>query len=770
MPNKASCICLWSMGSLILSVPAMAREQSGERAPASKQSAARIDDIVVTARRQREPMQDAPLSVTALSGEALERINANQIDKMAQVTPNVVLSVTPGSLTALAPFIRGIGNQDPLLTLDSPVGIYLDGVYLGRNAGSNLNLVDIERVEVLRGPQGSLFGRNTTGGAISVISRAPADTPGGSAKLGYGRFQEWNARLMLDSGRIGSSGIAIKAAYAHQRRNGYVDNPYAPSRDDPGALRGDSFWVRANGSFGKLTADYTFDYSLMRGQQPGFQITALSPDAAAYFGASPFFGGSSIVVADKRLSTLPLRYAGQHMRNRTQGHALTLEYAASDAIALKSITSWRKWTGFQPNNYTRPGMMGFVLDPVTYAPAGVAPVVTFYSDNRQRQSQFSQEFQLLGKSGRWSYVAGLYYFREKVAEHNVSIITFPLAGGQAGLNLSPETYYDGVSKSLALFGQVSFQASAPLELTLGARYTVDKRRIHQDNPVSIGGAALDREGHSKFDNFSFNGTVKYRWSPAFMTYARIGTGYRSGGFNGRATSPNDPFAYRPEKATSYEAGFKSDLLDRRLRINGTVFHTIYKDLQVAQFAGVFSGSTRNASAKYTGFELELTAKPVSAVGLDASLGYVKPRYKQFPYPDPASPGTLKNYADQAYFPYVPNWSVHLGGDYTVPLDFGRLILRGDYSYSSKRHFFALSLPNANPLNEAIRDPGQNLLSARLSLSDVNLGSSKLEASVFGENLLNDQLRTSGIDFGSLGFAGVTYGMPRRWGVEVKLDF
>jgi iron complex outermembrane receptor protein len=211
-------------------------------------------------------------------------------------------------------------------------------------------------------------------------------------------------------------------------------------------------------------------------------------------------------------------------------------------------------------------------------------------------------------------------------------------------------------------------------------------------------------------------------------------------------------------------------LDRRLRINGTVFHTIYKDLQVAQFAGVFSGSTRNASAKYTGFELELTAKPVSAVGLDASLGYVKPRYKQFPYPDLASPGTLKNYANQAYFPYVPNWSVHLGGDYTVPLDFGRLILRGDYSYSSKRHFFALSLPNANPLNEAIRDPGQNLLSARLSLSDVNLGSSKLEASVFGENLLNDQLRTSGIDFGSLGFAGVTYGMPRRWGVEVKLDF
>ena len=119
---------------------------------------------------------------------------------------------------------------------------------------------------------------------------------------------------------------------------------------------------------------------------------------------------------------------------------------------------------------------------------------------------------------------------------------------------------------------------------------------------------------------------------------------------------------------------------------------------------------------------------------------------------------------------MPNWSVHLGGDYTVPLDFGRLVLRGDYSYSSKRHFFALSLPNANPLNDAIRDPGQNLLSTRLSLSDVQVGPTRLEASLYGENLLNDQIRTSGIDFGSLGFAGVTYGMPRRWGVELKLDF
>ena len=492
--KRAALLC--GVASLLFSGAAQAQQQerAQEQPRDTAPTATGIEDIVVTARRQRETMQDTPLSISALSSATLDRLNASQIDKIAQVTPNVVLSVTPGSLTALAPFIRGIGNQDPLLTLDSPVGIYIDGVYMGRNAASNISLIDIERVEVLRGPQGSLFGRNTTGGAISIVSRAPAEEPGGSARISYGRFEELKARVMLDTGRIGGTGIAIKGAYMRQQRNGYVDNPFAPSRNDPGSLRGDSAWLRVNGSYGPLTIDYAFDYSLMRGQQPGFQVVALSDTAAAFFGASPFFGGSAIVTGNKRLSTLPLRYTGLRMRNETQGHALTLEYVASPEISLKSITSWRKWTGFQPNSYTTPGMLGFVLDPVTYAPLGVEPVHTFYSDNRQRQSQFSQEFQILGKSDRWSYVAGLYYFREKVAEHNISYLTFPLPG-PAGLNLSPETYYDGVSKSWAVFGQVSYQASDPLELTLGARYTVDRRRIHQDNPLSIGGAALERVGN-----------------------------------------------------------------------------------------------------------------------------------------------------------------------------------------------------------------------------------------------------------------------------------
>ncbi len=749
----------------ISTLPATAWAQVDAAPPpadrATQPDSGALEDIVVTARRQAERLQEMPLSVSAVSGATIERLNIQSVEKIAQLTPNVSLTEGSGTITGISAFIRGIGNQDPLLSLDSPIGIYIDGVYQGRVGGAgSFDLIDLERVEVLRGPQGTLFGRNTTGGAISFTTRTPRDDFTIQEKAGYGNFNEWYSRTTLDTGEIGQSGIKASVAYLHRQRDGIIDNINAPNKRDPGVLNSDAVWAKVVGNWGALSAAYTYDYNNRKGVPLAFQIAGVTPDAAAFYGQSPGLGGNTLTVSPTRLKQID-QMVNPGQDATIQGHSLTLNYDINEALAVKSITAYRKFASSQPTRYAEPNLLGPVLDLATGA-ISVQPVSPFFAPQNVDQHQWTQELQALGHTDHWKYVVGLYFFYEKFHEVNPNNFTF-LPGGGIGINFNTVLDYRGSAKSYAAFGQVSWTPpilDEKLEITGGLRQTRDKKLIRVLNfatPTAVPTLIADSKS---FNNTSFNVSLNYKFTSDILAYGRIATGYRSGGFNARGGG----LTFEPENATTYEIGFKSEFFDHRLRANAAAFFTRYRDLQVAQLVNL-AGFADNANANYPGFELEVQARPINGLTFDGSIGYVNPKYTLF------TQGGI-DYHKVGRFAYVPKVTTHIGAEYAFErFSIGQLSLRMDYSTSSKREFTAFNLPFLNPNADAITDPGQRWLSARVTLADVALGGGKATVSGWAENLTNRDNVTAGIDFGpALGFAGRNYGLPRRYGIDLTFVY
>ena len=777
------------------SISANAQEQSS----AAQEPSTSLGDIVVTARRSAETLQDVPVAVTALSGDFIERQNISDPTDVPNFAPNITIEQQPSSLSAATIYIRGIGNNEPSAVSEQGVGVYLDGVYLARAAGAVFDLIDLERIEVLRGPQGTLFGRNTIGGALQLITKKPANDMGVTAKAGYGRFNEWYARARLDTGYILGDVLKASIAYQHREGDGYVDNILTPSRQDPGSLNADSFAVGLQADLGDVTVNYNFDYDNRKGTPAFFQLVATTPLAQDYYSQSPNFGGAPFLVSPDREGTV--QQAGFTDRNgdyrygsktRVQGHALTISYDAIPELTLKSITGYRKFfqdtiLNLSGNGVLRGPVVGFGSTDVT-----IGDVNPYTGNNApQKQWQFSQEFQALGKVGDFNYLLGMYYFYEKSSEYNRQALTLvtPIAGlpflgftpeqvaeisalnpglTTVGVNTNPVQAFGGTSQSMALFGQVSWKPASldeKLEVTLGGRHTADDKSIYLAGDVSP-----VQRGRRSFDNFSWLASVSYEVVDDVMLYGRVSTGYRSGGINPRGGTIN---GFDPEKATSYEAGIKSQWFDNRLRLNLAGYVTDYDDLQVQQFAAGSGGATSlivNAGkVRLSGFEAELTAAPFQGFQIDGSVGYVKHKYKTFLFRDPGT-NTVLDVADEARPLYTPKWNVHVGAEYSHPIGGGDTLvrLRGDYSYRTKIYFNALD--NTAPFNEQIASPSQTNVKARLSVEGIDLGSGKLDVGVWGDNLLNQQRLVYGIDFGALGFAGATFNKPISYGIDAKIAF
>ncbi|TZG27316.1 TonB-dependent receptor [Sphingomonas montanisoli] len=809
---RSAAIALAVANGSALAQTASASQSDGE--PAT------LQDIVVTARRQSESLQKTPIAITALDNKTLEKMNVQSVDKVAQVAPNLIISQQSSSLSAASITIRGIGQTDPSLGLDTAVGIYLDGVYVARSAGSLFDLVDVERIEVLRGPQGTLFGRNTTGGAIQLLSKKPQDEFGVSAKVGYGTRRNLSGKIRIDTGELGDSGISASATYLHRQRNGYFNNFLTPKSKDPGALNVDAFGVGIRGDFGQFQLNYAFDWDDRVGTSAFFQTVALGADARTYYGRSASLGGAPLQFVGPNIrlnsglqqpSGLPGNNYGS--QTRSQGHSLTASYEVSDAFTIKSITGYRKL--LMKNSLSLSGqgdLKGRVLDftsPTLTSIKSVSPYNGFNSPQRQRQ--FSEELQLLGSTGDFSYVLGAYYFRERVSENNNQNLTLvlspfalpflgiPTAVRDAlvaqnidliGLGTSPLAAYRQTSKSYAAFGQLSWKPQAldeKLEVTGGIRYTKDKKNTTIANATNgVPNASNTSQGIS-FENTAFLGSLSYQVAPAALVYAKASTGYKSGGFNPRAdgicTAPTVTGAcpggtyrlnsFKPEKLTSYEAGAKLDLFDRRLRINAAAFLSKYDDLQVPQFAAGSGGATTllvNAGkAEFKGVELEITALPARGLTLSGSMGYTDPKYKQFLFLNPNT-NTVSDIAATARFPNVAKFNSNLAADYTfAPMSMGVLSARVAYAYRSKIFYH----PNdaVNPFQRDIAGPPTNTVSARIALSEIALGGrAKGEIALSGDNLLNEDQVLYGIDFGSLGFGGKLYAEPRRFLVEFKVEY
>lgn len=749
-------------------------------AQATAEAAGGLEDIIVTAQKRSENLQETPLAVSALTAETIERRGITDVSSLTAAAPNLTVTVTGASTSNIALFIRGIGESETILTVDSPVGLYVDGIVLGRSSGAVFDLVDLERVEVLRGPQGTLYGRNTTGGAVNLISKRPSDHFGADFLLSYGNLDAIQLKGSVDTGQWGDSGISARLSYLHKQRNGYADNILARDARDPGAYNVDAFRIALRyDKGGPVRLNYAYDFNDRRSVGNPMQLAVARPDILGYTSASAALGGAPLQISRDRLHSLRLDADGP-IKDRVTGHALNAEIDLGDNLLLRSLTGHRRWTNRVVNDQDgNGGLVGFIVDPGLLAggpfvPLGVQPISLFNLTFERSQRQWTQEINLIGKVGdSIDFVLGGFYFREVAHEENPTFLTYILPSpvpieaapgvfvDSFGVNLASNFNYKFKSQSKALFGQATARLSDRLSATAGLRYTRDDRELRQREPYT---RDLDRS----FEKLNWAATLDYRWNDDVMTYARVATGYKAGGFNAR--SQNEGFD--PENLTSYEVGVKSELFDRHLRFNLTLFHADHRDVQVGQFLAGSGGSvgiTVNAGkARYNGIEAEWTALLGERLTINGNFGYVDRKYKSFIIRDPAT-DQLIDIARSARFIYSAGTTANVGAEYRFgDLGIGTLSARLDYSYRSRTYFHSTTI--LNPFNNDLSDGKVGLLDGRITLADLQWGGGKAQLSGWARNITNKDYLLGAVDFGSLGFGTVGYAQPRTYGIDLRLSF
>ncbi|ARS26535.1 TonB-dependent receptor [Sphingomonas sp. KC8] len=748
-------------GVALLALPVAALAQ--DAAPATGADTGGLEDIVVTAQKRSESLQRTPLAISAVSADTIETRRITDASMLSSVAPSLSTTTGPSSKGHLIVQIRGIGESEPILTADSPVGMYVDGVIVGRSTGAIFELVDLERIEVLRGPQGTLYGRNTTGGAVNLIIKKPSDEFGVEMVGSYGNRGYWQGRGSIDTGEIGDSGFKAKISYLHKQADGYVDNLNAKDSRDPGAYNTDAVRVAlAYDRGGDFRFNYAFDWAETNAVAAMAQITVANQNVIDYFSQSAALGGSAFIGPDRnRRSSATPDVTGTF--DRSMSHVATAEVDLGPDTMFRSITGFRTWRNKISNTDldNNSGLVGNVNLPV----AGVRPVALFGANNDRRQHQFSQEINLIGQIGSSvEYVAGAYFFTEEARETNPQFFTLLLPPAFGGvMNRTSVNDYRTRNESKAIFGQATYHLTDDLSFTGGVRYTWDEKKLIQTS-------AIARQLSKNFSNFNYSATLTWQATPDIMTYARIASGYKAGGFNPRAI--ND--GYDPETLTSYEWGVKSEFFDRRLRFNGTLFYMDLKDKQLNQFvagSGGAASQTLNAGkADFKGVEIEVEALPFDGLRLNGSLGYVDRKFKELLAVDPTD-NQEKDYASIGQFSYSPSTTANVGAQYSInDVAGGTLSIRADYTYKSKVHYNVLPGAPFARFDADIAAPGYGLIDGRITLADVAVGGGEATFTLWSKNLTNKVYRASGIDFTSFGYAINIYGEPRSYGFDVKFKF
>ncbi len=751
-------ISIWAVAATLalIAQPSAARENS--------QAVNGLDEIVVTARRVEERQQSTPISVTAITAHTLQDLDIHRIIGLDAVTPNLVFTEGVANGTGTIVYIRGIGAISASAYSDPPIGIYIDGVVQARPVGNAFDLPDVEHVEVLRGPQGTLFGRNTTGGAIAIYTKKPAEEFGGSAVFSYGNYNEIEGALSVDTGDIANSGWKARVSVDRHVYDGFVETPGRDAANSFGYSRSvtGSFAVSKN-----VTDNFTIDNRMFIDQvagKPAFQVTAATPAAAAFFNQSAARGGPPAII-----SKTPLDISYTDPRNLYDptasdwGDTLTLAYEISDALNLKSITGYRSLTQSQT------GQLGgsYIVGPVG-TPTNIVPFEFVTPTDSVIDDQVSEEFQATGKIGDFSYVGGLYYFHEKINENQRTVVG-TIGANNLGTLTDATNTYTLPSTSYAAYGNVGYKPSYfddKMEITAGLRYTYDEKEEQTMRPVN--GVPQGFQNASKnWENIGYSVSLDYQWTDDIMTYFRASSAYRAGGFN---PSQIGAPAFDPETATTYEAGFKVEFFDRRYRINAAGFKTDYSNLQINQRNAQTATSivVNAAQATYSGFEVEGTAIVADGLQFNASFGYVDPEYQQYVFKDTL--GNPVNIANEARFPVVSKVTYNIGVQYRMPpLPVGVLTTRLNYEFQSSHYFQPVDA--LAPNNAANPSGDLKNLKASVTLSDIplpegRLKNAKIEA--YADNLLNHRYLLLFVDFGAYGAA--SFNRPRSYGVRLSADF
>ncbi|MEG3146230.1 TonB-dependent receptor [Sphingomonas sp. RT2P30] len=733
--------------------------------PATPDATTTEGDILVTARRQSERLQDVPIAVTAFSGEALASRSVDTLDQIAKYTPNIrfdgAAALSGGNYNATV-FIRGVGQNDFAIFSDPGVGFYVDDVYYARSIGSVLDAVDLDSVQVLRGPQGTLFGKNTVGGAVLITTGQP-DTTRFSGKIEgtYGSFNRIDVKGYVNI-PIVSDRVALRISGATVHRDGYVKRLLDGGTE--GNRNADSLRAKLRiKATDDLTIDISGDYTRARENSAPSKLIAVA-NAPGITG-TPFLTNYNAYIAPGLGITAPngqktlnasfitsdpfTTYATGRNRNDLDlwGVQGVIRYGIGNA-ELKSITAYRDMKA------------GFNRD------GDNTPFTFRETVNDDKQWQFSQELQLTGKAvdDRLSYVLGGYYFKEKASD----IARADLALGlQPPAALTPpytpavfiQNYTDNYS--YAFFGQASFEIVPRLNIEVGGRWNKDHKifisiNTRQRDNVQF----INVTRAASWSAFTPHVGVNFKPNRDILLYASFSKGFKQGGFNGRPlASADEVTAYEPETLDSYEIGIKADLLDHTLTANLAGFHSIYKNIQLTVNQTPLNFVANAAAGKIDGFELELIARPARWFKANASLGYLDARYTSVGQglgPTQILPITLAS-----KFVKTPKFTATAGVE--ISHDFngnGNLSLRGDITMYSRIYQDVANTP-------LITEPGYVLVNARLTYA---LPGDAIQFSAFVTNLTNALYLASGNASSSFGLAEVSYGRPREWGISASYRF
>ena len=709
---------------------------------------AQIEEIVVSARRREEDLQTVPVSVVAYTADELEMRSISSLSEVAQATPNFTFGqqAQAGSSAGVV-FIRGVGQKDTLSTFDPGVGIYVDGVYLGRMNANDLDTMDVERLEVLRGPQGTLFGKNTNGGAVSIVTRRPdvaADETHGRFQVTTGSRDRIDVLAGVDL-PLKNDTTALQLLASRRSQDGYSTRVDGEEQADTDRYSGRmALLYKPNDQFEAFfSADgTTFNETTSAYRLVDVRETSVVPMVYAAF--TPFRYDDRWVTADdfSYNGTGPNRNDGT-----VWGSSLTMTWDRNWGT-FKSITSYREFD------------IESALDP------DGSPLTVLDVFQNVRQDQISQEFNVAGRSfdNRLDWVAGLYYFRETAEDRNDFNVALEFFGGAANFtqNLNVE------NDSYAVYGQGTYALNERLKLTAGGRVTYEKKEVGREQ-VGFPDPIPQQPRVSPSDDWtSFSPRIglDYQWTPELMTYISAAQGFKSGGFNGRAASVPEFNRFDPEKVWTYEIGIRSDWLDRRLRFNATAFYSDYTDLQIQINASVTDPVTGQPvpftlignipEASIVGGEIDFMVVPVSGLKLIGGLGIADGEYRKL---IPGSPMSLDD-----EFVDTPKVT------YTASLEYARAIMgnmtltgRIDYTHKSEIEFDYGNSP-------LVDQSPYGLLNARLTLDVSNSG---LSFAVFGRNLTDEHYALGGHDDGeggSLGFVLQQMGAPREWGISAEYRF
>lgn len=699
-----------------------------------------IEDIVVTAQKREQNLQDVPIAISALSPAYLEKRQITSVADLSGLAPNLKVDTAGANRTSSIIAIRGGVQGNPQIYFEPSVGMYLDGVYIAKAQGSLFDVADIERIEVLRGPQGTLYGRNAVAGALNIVSKKPSGEFGGKIEASYGNYDYRRVRGTVDLPRLGIFSAKLSGQIA--KRDGFYRVSGNAFTDEAQTLDSKSGMVQLRAEpFDALKLDYVFDISV-NDQQAGI--------------AQPISGTGTLApyiqprkrMRDASFDSPNFEYA------RNWGHALTATLDLGGLGTLKSITAERR------QKYRD------ALD------LDGTPIALGLSSRNSRYRQFSQEIQLTGQTDRLNYVLGAYYFDDD------------------GFVLNPQTFFSGLSKTDSRFGfttkayaayaQLDYKITDALTLTGGLRYTREKKtverylaRLPASGPVIVVDLPAGATPPATFEKISPTVTLAYEFDPNLNIYARYAQGYRSGGFNAIASSTADvQRIFKPQVQDTYELGFKSRLLDNKLQLNIAAFQNEVRDLQLSVFVPALSAASilvNAGKARVRGLEIEAVARPSDTLTFQMGVGYLESKYLQY-----LDAGV--DVANNRVFTHAPKYTVATSVDWrAMDSAFGRLNLIADLNMVSDYYVspnpLVPTLPTQSPASAA-RSPGRTMLDARAVLSEIPIGSTTGTLSVWGRNLLNEDAPNFFIDYGANFQRMITayFPDPRTYGVTLGLRF